>query len=275
LIAILLPALSATREQARITQCASNLRQQGISTMMYSADYRDTLPKSIHQPGDDYTNPNTGRNGLDQPFRSAQFLADPFGGSDPATIAPKDTYQCNLGIVWFEGYFNNDPGEALFCPSQTFPRISRDSYFGSNADGAGNGNFPSFNLSYGANIYISYDHNVMARSADRARFGNGTRQRLWRNTGQKTDPSEIMLGMCSYSYPTGPMSATQAHGNIWTTMWGDTSTHIVKSQEVSDIRAKFDTNPGDWYRGDNEVADFDRGLSLLMGDDGVPDWYID
>lgn len=139
LIGILLPVLSSARETARISQCASNNRQQGIATMTYTSDYKDTLPKSIHQPGDDPSNPNTGRNGLDQPFRSAQFLADPFGNSDPATIAPKDTYQCNIGTVWFKGYFNNDPGEALFCPSQTYARISRNSYFGGSATGAGGG----------------------------------------------------------------------------------------------------------------------------------------
>jgi len=39
LISILLPALSAARESARIIQCASNLRQIGTTTYTYAADY--------------------------------------------------------------------------------------------------------------------------------------------------------------------------------------------------------------------------------------------
>lgn len=39
LVAILLPALRAAREQARSTQCASTLRQMGYGEMAYAADF--------------------------------------------------------------------------------------------------------------------------------------------------------------------------------------------------------------------------------------------
>src|SRR5215208_7141788 len=45
LIAILLPALSAAREQSKITVCASNLRQAAASFNMYANENKQKLPQ--------------------------------------------------------------------------------------------------------------------------------------------------------------------------------------------------------------------------------------
>jgi len=44
LVSVLLPALSAAREQARGAYCLSNLRQQGMATSYYVNDWRGFLP---------------------------------------------------------------------------------------------------------------------------------------------------------------------------------------------------------------------------------------
>src|SRR5262245_52555761 len=44
LIGILLPALSKAREQARLTQCLSNLRQIGLGMQLYRQYNRDNYP---------------------------------------------------------------------------------------------------------------------------------------------------------------------------------------------------------------------------------------
>src|SRR5687767_10732804 len=44
LISILLPSLNQAREQAKQTQCLSNLRQLGLAFMMYANDYKGRLP---------------------------------------------------------------------------------------------------------------------------------------------------------------------------------------------------------------------------------------
>ena len=44
LVALLLPALGRAREEARKTQCRSNLRQIGLAMMMYASDSRGWLP---------------------------------------------------------------------------------------------------------------------------------------------------------------------------------------------------------------------------------------
>ena len=49
LAALLLPALGRAKERARQIQCASNLRQIALATLLYADDYKDTFPA---QPGD-------------------------------------------------------------------------------------------------------------------------------------------------------------------------------------------------------------------------------
>ncbi|MBE6370436.1 MAG: DUF1559 domain-containing protein [Lentisphaerae bacterium] len=44
LAAMLLPALSAARERARMANCVSNLKQLGTAMMMYAGDNKDYLP---------------------------------------------------------------------------------------------------------------------------------------------------------------------------------------------------------------------------------------
>jgi prepilin-type N-terminal cleavage/methylation domain-containing protein/prepilin-type processing-associated H-X9-DG protein len=44
LIALLLPALSKAREQAKQIKCGSNLRQLHLASMMYSAEYQGSVP---------------------------------------------------------------------------------------------------------------------------------------------------------------------------------------------------------------------------------------
>jgi prepilin-type N-terminal cleavage/methylation domain-containing protein/prepilin-type processing-associated H-X9-DG protein len=67
LIGILLPALSAARNTARISGCLSNLRQQGIALNVYATDYNEVLPlygeriRGNSQSGQ--THPDTSGNG--------------------------------------------------------------------------------------------------------------------------------------------------------------------------------------------------------------------
>jgi len=51
LIALLLPALSAVREQANRIKCMSNLRSIGQSMKIYAADNRDRYPRTLYVDG--------------------------------------------------------------------------------------------------------------------------------------------------------------------------------------------------------------------------------
>src|SRR5690606_14806279 len=48
LVSILLPALSRAREQARTTQCLTQLKQMGTAIVMYAGDNKGYLPGPTH-----------------------------------------------------------------------------------------------------------------------------------------------------------------------------------------------------------------------------------
>src|SRR5207244_93437 len=48
LAAILFPVFAQAREQARRTQCLSNVRQIGLAMQMYMQDYDETTPAVVH-----------------------------------------------------------------------------------------------------------------------------------------------------------------------------------------------------------------------------------
>src|SRR3974377_2330424 len=50
LAAMLLPALSAAKSKGYMASCLNNLRQMGVSTLMYADDHQDQLPKPEYDP---------------------------------------------------------------------------------------------------------------------------------------------------------------------------------------------------------------------------------
>jgi prepilin-type N-terminal cleavage/methylation domain-containing protein len=51
LAALLLPALAKAKEQAKIAQCLSNIRQIGTASMLYLGDYNDRYPPKTTRSG--------------------------------------------------------------------------------------------------------------------------------------------------------------------------------------------------------------------------------
>jgi prepilin-type N-terminal cleavage/methylation domain-containing protein len=92
LIAILLPALSKARENAKNAQCLSNLRQLGTVYQFYANDYKDQIPIG-------------------------------YDGGSPWTgyyICQSGTYYPLMGCLYNGNYL--DAPQAFYCPSQIDPR---------------------------------------------------------------------------------------------------------------------------------------------------------
>jgi prepilin-type processing-associated H-X9-DG protein len=101
LAAMLLPALSASKEKAKRTQCASNLRQSCVAILLYASDSSDVMPP-LKWRGD------TGN--TQYPYEMFRYTA---GGIAPPFDPDGGPY--NLGALWYAKVVND--GKIFYCPS--------------------------------------------------------------------------------------------------------------------------------------------------------------
>ena len=164
LVGLLLPALGRAREEARKTQCRSNLRQLGLAMMMYINDNQGwttpaygwathrTAATPEHYCLGDNTSPY-GQTSRLAPFTYLLSMFDfntettyPAGRNDNGSVdsiedpwyvqasplvaqsypdAPGATMPSSLGLLYSGGYLTQKGGAVLSCPSQVgFPRDS-------------------------------------------------------------------------------------------------------------------------------------------------------
>jgi prepilin-type N-terminal cleavage/methylation domain-containing protein len=117
LAALLLPALSRSKDSARTTQCASNLRQLGIASIVYAGDTR-RLPWMLSWI---YPYPATGndtvniRKGLLYPYLQSTnvYRCPSEGGTDPLFGMIDHSYEMQCMIC------HARDGSACFAPSRT------------------------------------------------------------------------------------------------------------------------------------------------------------
>jgi len=114
LVGLLLPALARAKEEARKTQCRSNLRQIGYAIQMYSNDNGGYWP--VMGGGTYGTYSNT-------------FVTHTRGDYFPstlATVANPQPWHCSparparpigLGLLWAGGYLTSKGAQVLYCPS--------------------------------------------------------------------------------------------------------------------------------------------------------------
>jgi len=106
LTAILLPALSQARHQARRTACAANLRQVGVAIHMYAADHGDTIP--------------FGPSG--RPVTGSNFYT--VTGSVTSLLSLEDGAPVGLGLL-LKDYLAHQP-TVLFCPGADQPSEAKE-----------------------------------------------------------------------------------------------------------------------------------------------------
>ncbi|MBE6381329.1 MAG: DUF1559 domain-containing protein [Lentisphaerae bacterium] len=97
LAAMLLPALSAARERARVTTCINKLKQVGLAFNFYANDNKDELPpRYIHAVvpvAMGHGNDSSALNGMVILIRNGYFENSPYTGFDtPMYKAAMDRY---------------------------------------------------------------------------------------------------------------------------------------------------------------------------------------
>jgi len=141
LVGLLLPALARAKEEARKTQCRSNMRQMGLAMMMYAGDNGGYGPEIAAQV---YQDVSAGNNQL---FRSGVM---PTPGEDTemgvwntqnvlstqqVTVANAQYWQTTssspsrpimMGLIFSGGYLTTKGAQILYCPSNNSSRWAKE-----------------------------------------------------------------------------------------------------------------------------------------------------
>jgi len=111
LIGLLLPALSRAKEEARKTQCRSNLRQIGLAYQMYANDNGGYWPAwgGTQREGKFY--------GVIPKYQQ-YFGYVTTGEPQPWNVSPaRPARAIGLGLLWAGGYLTSKGAQILYCPS--------------------------------------------------------------------------------------------------------------------------------------------------------------
>ena len=131
LAALLLPALAKARDKALTAACLSNLKQWGLSAVMYSSDNSDSIPRdgmgsNAQYPGDSGASrdPNAWFNVL------PEFMAQKPLSNYTANAGSKPTQ--NAAVIPFPG---TGVGKIWECPAATMSSGDLDNLSGGGAEG--------------------------------------------------------------------------------------------------------------------------------------------
>ncbi len=160
LAALLLPALSASKEKAKRTSCINNLRQIGVAFTIYSGDYNVMMPP--HWPG--FTDAKSASSAwrTSEAYRVTPGTGQITSGSDGAGL-PDGPW--NLGLLFASQACVN--AKVFYCPSAASldPKWTYDYYSTSFP-------WPSTPTTSGDNE-IRTGYNYMPQSTVQQAIGNG------------------------------------------------------------------------------------------------------
>ena len=147
LVGLLLPALGRAREEARKTQCRSNLRQMGLAMTMYATDNGKYGPVTygFTNPGAQAGSPPPGGYTIEHmlgyeaedyrtmfgAFNTFMLLIPTQVGQDNATSEPRaydpagPALPTGAALLLAGGYLTQSGASVVNCPSRTIPRTMK------------------------------------------------------------------------------------------------------------------------------------------------------
>jgi len=148
LVGLLLPALARAKEEARKTQCRSNLRQIGLAMTMYSNDnggYAPTTAGEFHIRWDASFNRYNGAypagyqgrqfDAGDWPLTMAARFAHKMPTLSVVMVGNPQWWQCSnaqpakglgIGLLWSGGYLTSKGAQIMYCPSNNSSKHSKE-----------------------------------------------------------------------------------------------------------------------------------------------------
>lgn len=123
LVMVALPALAGVQNKAGRMQCANNLRQIGVGSMLYANEYRGWLPICTVGAvnGSGKVN-NLG--GLT--YSHYVYFGGPANILVPTNSTPPASFYQNLGYLYRNGFAGR--GNIFFCPDQRGTALGADAY---------------------------------------------------------------------------------------------------------------------------------------------------
>jgi len=151
LVGLLLPALARAKEEARKTQCRSNMRQIGLGMVMYSNDNGGWGPEksgvtpgnwsgSTFTPGQHEACAESGNGWWNFSTGPQHNVFGAFNRYRPShlnivTVGQPQVWQAStaapargigLGLLWTGGYLTNKGAQILYCPSNNTCRYYKE-----------------------------------------------------------------------------------------------------------------------------------------------------
>jgi type II secretory pathway pseudopilin PulG len=119
---VVLPALAGVQNKGGRMQCANNLRQVGVATMIYAAEYKDMMP--ICTVG------SFNAGGKFNYLGGMHYTRYVFDGTAnslvPTNATPPSSYYQNLGYLFRAGLAGN--GSIFYCPEQWGTPLGANAY---------------------------------------------------------------------------------------------------------------------------------------------------
>jgi len=139
LVGLLLPALARAKEEARKTQCRSNLKQIGLGIEMYANDNGGWTPEMA---GSLWATSSTANGRFDIPtddpkavFGVAYSTGYEYLSANNVLIGQPQKWLANvlqparpigLGLLWASGYLTNKGAQILYCPSNNSAQLVKE-----------------------------------------------------------------------------------------------------------------------------------------------------
>jgi len=138
LVGLLLPALARAKEEARKTQCRSNLRQIGLATTMYAGDnggWTMELGGTVN-----FNAANAVRYWYDHTYTDQKIFGGAYyqiglnanmvttGNPQVWHSSPSSPSRAiGLGLIYSGGYLTSKGAQIMYCPSNNAPKKAKES----------------------------------------------------------------------------------------------------------------------------------------------------